>query len=72
MAEYYLQTFYETVRELDEEVEALGHLAREMAFTPQARPIPSGMIPDGLAPGHIAFRGDFPTAPQKTQYPRAC
>lgn len=29
------------------------------AFTPEARPVPEGLIPKGIPLGHIALRGDF-------------
>jgi len=29
------------------------------AFTPEARPIPEGLMPKGIPLGHIALRGDF-------------
>ncbi len=45
--------------ELTASVEQEHEQKRVDAFSPEARPIPEGLVRNGIPLGHIALRGDF-------------
>lgn len=53
--------FGQMVAPLELEIEQ----TRRDAFVPESRPIPEGLIPNGLPLGHIALRGDFAPQPDE-------
>lgn len=57
--------FAELIGPLDEEIKAQQKEARRGAFSIESRPLPEGLIPPGLAAGHIALRGDFDAPPSQ-------
>ncbi|HEV2403392.1 MAG TPA: hypothetical protein VGS08_04275 [Candidatus Saccharimonadales bacterium] len=54
---------------LDAELENLRAIELETAFVAESRPIPEGLIPQGIPLGHIAFMGDFDQTPQSQDKP---
>lgn len=54
-------TFYQLTAPIEEELrqEREQKIKTDFAGKPETRPIPEGLIPNGLPLGHIALRGDF-------------
>ena len=50
-------TFYQLTAPIEEELDQ--RKTADFARKPETRPIPEGLIPNGLPLGHIALRGDF-------------
>lgn len=55
------QIFRALTAPLENGHETLASMECQLAFTPEPRPLPSGLMPQGLPLGHIAFMGDFET-----------
>ena len=61
------QKFHSLTGPFEDEREAVAEMEVQMAFTPEPRPIPDGLIPRGLPLGHIALVGDFDPEPRGSE-----
>ncbi|MDB5166440.1 MAG: hypothetical protein JWM37_512 [Candidatus Saccharibacteria bacterium] len=51
--------FKEMTRSVEEEIQADRERRAKDAWQSEARPVPEGLIREGIPLGHIAFMGDY-------------